>query len=241
MSRLNRNPTFVRQESANKKERKTTLVSEEKCENEAVHGTASLHGTASSGNERAQARKSFMARRVVAENAREALVSMMEKEQRPAAASDGNDAAADVATAAAAKQRHKELVRAAGRAAVEESLLSKNGIKRKASEMTAEGIAAQWQAYAEVYGTNGMAAGGARSVLVGSKESDSHPAPSESAAAALAVAAIANDSLDVAAVVSETPPPINLPINLPSAPAAAAAASDPEGEREVRPLAIWDF
>ena len=69
--------------------------------------------------------------------------------------------------------QHKELVRAAGRAAVEESLLSKShGIKRKASEMSAAGIVAQWQAYAEVYGTNGMAAGGARSALVESAAPD---------------------------------------------------------------------
>ena len=57
---------------------------------------------------------------------------------------------------------HKRLVREAGRAAVEESLCSK---KRK-KDMSAAGIVAQWRAYAEVYGTNGMAAGGARSALV---------------------------------------------------------------------------
>jgi len=55
--------------------------------------------------------------------------------------------------------RHKALVRAAGRAAIEETL----NPTRHVTELTAESLAAEWLAYAEVFGTNGMAAGGARS------------------------------------------------------------------------------
>ena len=95
-----------------------------------------------------------MARLVTAiEGSRATLIAQVVDEERTLAAGGDQDAAA-------AKQKHKELVRAAGRAALEESL---HGNKRKAAEMTAEGIATQWQAYAAVYGTNGMAAGGGRS------------------------------------------------------------------------------
>ena len=105
-------------------------------------------------------------RRISAENARETLVTKFAR----AEASAGMDAAtpvddSDPAAAKQAREEHLKLVREAGRAALEESLLS-SGVKRKASEMTPAGIAAQWQAYAEVYGTNGMAAGGGRSSLV---------------------------------------------------------------------------
>lgn len=95
-----------------------------------------------------------MARRIIAENAREALVSALIKEENSAPGTDAEPAS----TEAAFKRKRKELLRAAGRAAVEESLHSG---KRKASEMTESGIMAQWNAYAEVYGTNGMAGAGA--------------------------------------------------------------------------------
>ena len=101
-----------------------------------------------------------MPRRVAAESARETLVTKL-------ANGETNAPSGDSTSEPSARQRHIELVRAAGRAALEESLQSgPSGMKRKASEMTAAGIAAQWQAYAEVYGTNGMAAGGGRSSLV---------------------------------------------------------------------------
>ena len=54
--------------------------------------------------------------------------------------------------------RHKALVRAAGRAAIEQTLNS-----QPVAELTAESLAAEWLAYAEVFGTNGMVAGGGRS------------------------------------------------------------------------------
>jgi len=113
-----------------------------------------------------------MAPGVVAENVRATLYAkLVEEEECRAVVIDGDPATvADSASAASevtTKQKHRELVRAAGRAALEESLLSgPSGVKRKASEMTSAGIADQWNAYAEVYGTNGMAAGGARSTLV---------------------------------------------------------------------------
>jgi len=59
-------------------------------------------------------------------------------------------------------ERHKALVRAAGRASIEETLLNP---EREGSHQTAEMLAAEWLAYAEVFGTNGMAAGGGRSHL----------------------------------------------------------------------------
>jgi hypothetical protein len=55
------------------------------------------------------------------------------------------------------KERHKKLIRAAGRAAIEETLLNP---ERPGSEMTPESLAAEWLAYAEVFGTNGMAGAG---------------------------------------------------------------------------------
>ena len=97
---------------------------------------------------------SSMARRIVAENAREALVSALIKEEKSTPALDAEPASSE----AEFKRKRKELLRAAGRAAVEESLHSG---KRKASEMSEAGIVAQWNAYAEVYGTNGMAGAGA--------------------------------------------------------------------------------
>ena len=59
-------------------------------------------------------------------------------------------------------ERHKALVRAAGRASINETLLNP---EREGSHQTAEMLAAEWLAYAEVFGTNGMAAGGGRSHL----------------------------------------------------------------------------
>ena len=69
-------------------------------------------------------------------------------------ASDGSDM----------KARHLALIREAGRAAIEETLLSPTrDDSEKLSEMSAEALAAEWMAYAEVYGSNGLAAGGGRS------------------------------------------------------------------------------
>ena len=76
-----------------------------------------------------------------------ALVAKVDEERAAAGATDGEDLTA----------RHKELVRAAGRAAIEETLQP-----TARSELTPETLAAEWLAYAEVFGTNGMAAGSAR-------------------------------------------------------------------------------
>ena len=46
----------------------------------------------------------------------------------------------------------KALVRAAGRAAIEEALLAPEGVKRKGGELTREKLTAEWAAYAEVSG-----------------------------------------------------------------------------------------
>lgn len=61
---------------------------------------------------------------------------------------------------------YKASVRAAGRAAVDEALMAPAGTQKKTSQITAESLAAEWAAYAEIYGTNGMASGG----LSGQKE-----------------------------------------------------------------------
>ena len=55
------------------------------------------------------------------------------------------------------------MLRAAGRAAVEALLLPLSGVKRKAHELTARELTSEWLAYADVYGQNGLASGGARS------------------------------------------------------------------------------
>ena len=86
-----------------------------------------------------------------------ALVARVDEEHAAAAATAGEGGAApDMA------ERHKALVRAAGRASIEETLLNP---ERLGSELTAESLMQEWLAYAEVFGTNGMAAGGARSHL----------------------------------------------------------------------------
>lgn len=82
-----------------------------------------------------------------------ALVARVD-EERSAHAVDSGDLSA----------RHKALVRAAGRAALEDTL---NPSKR-APELTIESLTAEWLAYAEVFGTNGMAAGGAGSAVTSS-------------------------------------------------------------------------
>ena len=90
----------------------------------------------------------------------------------PALASDEQRAAA----AAAAKTRKKELVRAAGRAAVEDSLQNgQEGARRSGPCLTTECLAAQWHAYAEVYGTNGLATGSA--AALGTRQPEARPAP----------------------------------------------------------------
>ncbi|EOD12521.1 hypothetical protein EMIHUDRAFT_247422 [Emiliania huxleyi CCMP1516] len=81
-----------------------------------------------------------------------------------------------VAAAAAAKTRKKELVRAAGRAAVEDSLQNgQEGARRSGPCLTTECLAAQWHAYAEVYGTNGLATGSA--AALGTRQPEARPAP----------------------------------------------------------------
>ncbi len=80
---------------------------------------------------------------------------------------DGRSADADGAEPEAGASRggaSKEMLRAAGRAAVEEALLLPlSGVKRKAHELTARELTSEWLAYADVYGQNGLASGGARS------------------------------------------------------------------------------
>lgn len=78
-----------------------------------------------------------------------ALVAKVD-EERAANASDG-------ASSEGLSDRHKALVRAAGRASIEDTLLNPTR-----AELTVESLAAEWLAYAEVFGTNGMASGGAR-------------------------------------------------------------------------------
>jgi hypothetical protein len=69
------------------------------------------------------------------------------------------------------EDRHKALVRAAGRAALEESL----NPTTETAELTLESLTAEWLAYAEVFGTNGMAAGSARLAV----QDDSTGAPAQ--------------------------------------------------------------
>lgn len=74
---------------------------------------------------------------------------------------------AATATADDMKARHKALVRAAGRQALEDTLQTGSGNEEsKLATMTVESLTAEWAAYAEVFGTNGMAAGGGRSASV---------------------------------------------------------------------------
>ena len=68
------------------------------------------------------------------------------------------EAAADGTSDRDASARHKALVRAAGRAALEETL----NPTRQVADLSMESLTAELMAYAEVFGTNGMAAGGAR-------------------------------------------------------------------------------
>ena len=160
-----------------------------------------------------------MSRRVTAGNARDTLVAKLAKDGDTTVQQTGDSAER------ASMQKHKELVRAAGRAAVEESL---RRTKRKASEMTPEGIVAQWQAYAEVYGTNGMAAGGARSSLV-DLPGVTHPSSSEAAP----------DSDSVAEPSLE--PHVSAPSD-DAVPAARTTTSEVLSSDNGTPtLAIWDF
>lgn len=169
------------------------------------------------------ARATFIAKLLEAQEQdveEESLSAVTENgESRPSAAVES------AASELAAKLKHKELVRAAGRAAVEESLLGEpNSLKRKASEMTAERIAAQWHAYAEIYGTNGMAAGGARSSLVDPVVSlpDSPPVLSEAA-----VPLVSAKTSTEAVVPAQVPPERLL--------------EAPQEVHASRGLAIWDF
>ena len=103
-----------------------------------------------------------MPKRLVAGDARAICVAKLDESRTAASAAAGS---MTVAETEEQKRAHKEMVRATGRAAVNDALMSpSNGsVKRKASEMTAQGLTAAWLAYKEVYGTNGMAAGGASS------------------------------------------------------------------------------
>ena len=179
-------------------------------------------------------------RRISAENARETLVTKFAR----AEASAGMDAAtpvddSDPAAAKQAREEHLKLVREAGRAALEESLLS-SGVKRKASEMTPAGIAAQWQAYAEVYGTNGMAAGGGRSSLVRAQDE----AAGEGAVVSSQTAGLdaKEEDDEAAAGLVDAPQPRCRPSanREESPPLAVAAAATPPTD-EPRRLALWDF
>lgn len=98
-----------------------------------------------------------------------ALVAQVDKERTSAAAAGDTDQRA----------RHKALVRAAGRAALEDTLhnQTREGPEdSKLATMTLESLTAEWAAYAEVFGTNGMAAGGGRSATVAS-DSEAAKAP----------------------------------------------------------------
>ena len=151
-------------------------------------------------------------KRVAAQSARETLVKELTTHQGDAVVASEDESAAEH------KRKHQQLVREAGRAALEESLLG----KRKASEsMTAAGIAAQWEAYAEVYGTNGMSAGGGRSSLVGCSTEEAEEEESEEAEAAAEQAKEEEPAAEPAADEEVAPVAVVQP--------------------EERKLAIWDF
>ena len=117
------------------------------CDHTYCSYSRSVHGIAS----RALPLRRVMPKRLAAGDARAILVSKLDEERSAAAEDiDARDAALS----------HKEMIRATGRAAVEDALMSpaEGSIKRRASEMTAAGLTAAWLAYKEVYGTNGMAA-----------------------------------------------------------------------------------
>lgn len=151
-------------------------------------------------------------KRVAAQSARETLVKELTTHQGDAVVASEDESAAEH------KRKHQQLVREAGRAALEESLLG----KRKASEsMTAAGIAAQWEAYAEVYGTNGMSAGGGRSSLVGCSTEEAEEEESEEAEAAAEQAKEEEPAAEPAAEEEVAPVAVVQP--------------------EERKLALWDF
>ena len=89
-----------------------------------------------------------MVRRVRAGDGRvAAIVSRLDEERTASSAA----AAGDDVEVEEAKRQHKVMVRAAGRAAVEETLLlPETGVKRKAEMMTRASLTADWLAYAEV-------------------------------------------------------------------------------------------
>ena len=97
---------------------------------------------------------------VAGEGRVELLVAEMADGRRSADAAHGAEPEAGASRGGASK----EMLRAAGRAAVEEALLLPlSGVKRKAHELTARELTSEWLAYADVYGQNGLASGGARS------------------------------------------------------------------------------
>ena len=98
--------------------------------------------------------------KVVAGEGRVELLVAEMADGRSADAADG----AEPEAGASRGGTSKEMLRAAGRAAVEEALLLPlSGVKRKAHELTARELTSEWLAYADVYGQNGLASGGARS------------------------------------------------------------------------------
>ena len=115
------------------------------------------------------------------------------------------DAASEGGASADAKARHLALIREAGRAAIEETLLSPTrDDTEKLSEMSAEALASEWLAYAEVYGSNGLAAGGARSGLrpeVSAAEDRSAAAPTAAAEPEAAGPGLTRNALAAAVVV----------------------------------------
>ena len=97
----------------------------------------------------------------------------------PSAALDDSAASSDAA-ASAASDEHKSMLRAAGRSAIDEALLAPAaGVKRKAADWSAEQLTADWFAYRDVYGSNGLAAGGATSSATAAARAEPGPDPEE--------------------------------------------------------------
>ena len=107
--------------------------------------------------------------------------------------------------------------------------------------MTGAGIVAQWQAYAEVYGTNGMAAGGGRSSLVeaaAEQSDDAEPEVADSDAAPTTAEAAAEPAEASSVDGTSDSPCTERTTGVPEAPQPAREVrADAPPER----LAIWDF
>ena len=108
----------------------------------------------------------------------EGRVELLVAEMADGRSADGADGAEPEAGASRGGAS-KEMLRAAGRAAVEEALLLPlSGVKRKAHELTARELTSEWLAYADVYGQNGLASGGARSSRPAAPRRSTRRAPS---------------------------------------------------------------